>query len=82
MKTCISVRTEIMWNTHKVGVTADSIVRYKASSLTVLQHSLTIALVLGLLLILWGGSFFDDYITYMIWSMKQSLGNKSTEWHP
>ena len=40
MKTCISDRTEIMWNTHKVGVTADYIVRYKASSLTVLQHSL------------------------------------------
>ena len=40
MKTCISGRTEIMWNTHRVGVTADNIVRYKASSLTVLPHSL------------------------------------------
>ena len=29
-----------MWNTHRVGVTADNIVRYKASSLTVLRHSL------------------------------------------
>ena len=29
-----------MWNTHRVGVTADNIVRYTASSLTVLQHSL------------------------------------------
>ena len=28
-----------MWNTHRVGVTADNIVRYKASSLTVLRHS-------------------------------------------
>ena len=26
-----------MWNTHKVGVTADNIVRYTASSLTVLH---------------------------------------------
>ena len=40
MKTCVSGRTEIMWNTHRVGVTADNIVRYKASSLTVLRHSL------------------------------------------
>ena len=40
MKTCICGRTKIMWNTHRVGVTADNIVRYKASSLTVLRHSL------------------------------------------
>ena len=40
MKTCICGRTKIMWNTHRVGVTADNIVRYTASSLTVLQHSL------------------------------------------
>ena len=40
MKTCVSGRTEIMWNTHRVGVTADNIVRYKASSLTILLHSL------------------------------------------
>ena len=37
MKTCICGRTEIMWNTHKVGVTADNIVRYTVSSLTVLH---------------------------------------------
>ena len=37
MKTYICGRTEIMWNTHKVGVTADNIVRYTASSLTVLH---------------------------------------------
>ena len=42
MKTCASGRTEIMWNTHRVGVTADNIVRYKASSLTILQHSFKI----------------------------------------
>ena len=36
MKTCICGRTEIMWNIHKVGVTADNIVRYTASSLTAL----------------------------------------------
>ena len=36
MKTCICGRTEIMWNTHRVGVTADNIARYTASSLTVL----------------------------------------------
>ena len=36
MKTCISSIIEIMWNTHRVGVTADDIVRYEASSLTVL----------------------------------------------
>ena len=35
MKTCTCGRTKIMWNTHRVGVTADNIVRYKASSLTV-----------------------------------------------
>ena len=29
-----------MWNTHRVGVTADNIVRYTASILTVLRHSL------------------------------------------
>ena len=29
MKTCVSGRTEIMWNTHRVGVTADNIARYK-----------------------------------------------------
>ena len=40
VKTCICGRTKIMWNTHKVGVTADNIVRYTASSLTVLRHSL------------------------------------------
>ena len=40
MKICISGKTEIMSNTHRVGVTADNIVRYKASSLTVLRHSL------------------------------------------
>ena len=40
MKTCICGRTKIMWNTHRVGVTADNIVRYTASSLTVLRHSL------------------------------------------
>ena len=39
MKICICGRTEIMWNTHGVGVTADNIVRYTASSLTVLRHS-------------------------------------------
>ena len=37
MKTCICGRAEIMWNTHKVGVTADNIVRYTVSSLTVLH---------------------------------------------
>ena len=37
MKTCICGRTEIMWNTHKVGLTADNIVTYTASSLTVLH---------------------------------------------
>ena len=42
MKTCVSGRTEIMWNTHRVGVTADNIVRYKASSLTILRHSFKI----------------------------------------
>ena len=42
MKTCVSGRTEIMWNTHRVGVTADNIVRYKASSLTILRHSLPV----------------------------------------
>ena len=42
MKTCICGRTKIMWNTHKVGVTADNIDRYKASSLTVLRHSLCV----------------------------------------
>ena len=36
MKTYIRGRTEIMWNKHRVGVTADNIVRYKASSLTIL----------------------------------------------
>ena len=36
MKTFLCGRTKIMWNTHRVGVTADNIVRYKASSLTVL----------------------------------------------
>ena len=43
MKTFICGRTKIrsMWNTHRVGVTADNIVRHKASSLTVLRHSLT-----------------------------------------
>ena len=40
MKTCTCGTTKIMWNTHRVGVTADNIVRYKASSLTVLRHSL------------------------------------------
>ena len=37
MKTCICDSTEIMWSTHRVGVTADNIVRYTASSLTVLH---------------------------------------------
>ena len=46
MKTCICGRTKIMYNTHKVGVTADNIDRYKASSLTVLRHSLIRLLVL------------------------------------
>ena len=41
MKTYISGRTEIMWNTHRVGVTADNIVSCKVSSLTILRHSLT-----------------------------------------
>ena len=50
MKTCVSGRTEIMWNTHRVSVTADNIVRYKASSLTILQHSLTKPSELELLL--------------------------------
>ena len=45
MKTCVSGRTEIMWNTHRVGVTADNIVRYKASSLTILLHSLVTVLL-------------------------------------
>ena len=45
MKTCICGRTKIMWNTHRVGVTADNIVRYRASSLTVLQHSLAVACI-------------------------------------
>ena len=40
MKTFICGRTEIMWNTHRVGVTADNIVKYKASSLSILRHSL------------------------------------------
>ena len=40
MKTCVSGRTEIMWNTHRVGVTADNIVKYNASSLSILRHSL------------------------------------------
>ena len=40
MKTCICDRTEIMWNTHREGVSTDNIVRYTVSSLTVLQHSL------------------------------------------
>ena len=40
MKTCICGRTKIMRNTHRVGVIVDNIVRYTASSLTVLQHSL------------------------------------------
>ena len=40
MKKCVCGRTKIMWNTHRVGVTADNIVRYTASSLTVLRHSL------------------------------------------
>ena len=39
MKTCICDRTEIMWNTERVGVTADNIDRFTASSLTVLWHS-------------------------------------------
>ena len=38
-----------MWNTHRVGVTADNIVRYTASSLTVLRHSLVMFLVRGCL---------------------------------
>ena len=42
VKTCICGRTKIIWNTHRVGVTADNIVRYTASSLTVLRHSLPI----------------------------------------
>ena len=29
-----------MWNTHRVGVTADNIVRYTASSLIVAKYSL------------------------------------------
>ena len=33
-----------MWNTHRVGVTADNMVRYTASSLTVVQYSLIICL--------------------------------------
>ena len=41
-------RTEIMWNTHRVGVTADNIVRYTVSSLTVLRHSLPLMLSMGL----------------------------------
>ena len=40
MKTCICGRTEIIWNNHRVGVIADNIVRYTASSLTVVRYSL------------------------------------------
>ena len=41
MKKCLCSRTEIMWNTHRVCVTADNIDRYTVSSLTVLGHFLS-----------------------------------------
>ena len=46
MKTCICGRTEIMWNTYRVGVTADNTVN-RAFSLTVVRYSLVKHLTLN-----------------------------------
>ena len=58
MKTCICGRTEMMWNTHKVGVTADNIVNIYSF----LSYSTTHSLLLSTTLTPTHFSFIEKYL--------------------